>query len=184
MIFILLCLAIVLALQFIPVSYSLISSLNLGIAKEWGVLILSGFFYLSTKPRFAFKQTSLMMQTFWLPMLIALVFGLLYPPTQSPLLWYLLIIPISEELLFRGWYFSIASRVLPISKVIWVSALAFSIWHLQNYSMGLVFLAFQFVYTFFVGLWLGYVRSKSENVFLCIAFHVALNTVKSNFLSR
>lgn len=177
MIFVFLCLAVLLAMEFIPVSYTLLLSLNIGIPKEWGVLILSSLFYLSSKPTFAFKNTSSVLQTFWLPLLIALIFGLLYPPSKGPLLWYLLIIPVSEELLFRGWFFSMVLRVRQPQTAILLTASAFSIWHLQNYTMGIGFVLFQLAYTFCVGLWLGYVRWKSENIFLCIAFHVALNTI-------
>lgn len=128
-----------------------------------------------------------------LPILLSILFGLLEPSPRvslfnpehfRPALWFIVCIPLGEELLFRGWCFNLFTRLStkffslthPIPSAIVLSSLGFSLWHLQNLSQSpapLVF--FQVVYTFFTGLWLGYLRYHSGALLAPIAAHSALN---------
>ncbi len=104
---------------------------------------------------------------------------------QMSLAWYVLLIPFGEEFLFRGWIYQIGERFFrdrpgflttPFPASVWLSALAFSLWHLQNLSQdGAGMVAFQMGYTFFVGLWLGYLRWQSSGLFIPGCAHIALN---------
>jgi membrane protease YdiL (CAAX protease family) len=99
--------------------------------------------------------------------------------------WAWITIPLVEEILFRGWVFNLLNRIyrntflnaLPLfPAALWGQALAFSVWHLQNWgqlSMG--FLIFQLVYTFFVGLWLGFYRWQTNRIWLGLVAHLLLN---------
>jgi len=137
-----------------------------------------------------------LINTGWVPLAIATLFGLIHPspplwdfwPTEmgkEAVLWYLALAPLGEELLFRGLLFAVAWKLTrgrnltdtnPMPVAVWATALAFSVWHAQNLSSDpFGFVAFQVFYTFFVGLWLGYVRWKSGKLWLPIGFHVGLN---------
>lgn len=75
--------------------------------------------------------------------------------------------PIVEEFVFRGVTFRLARKV---SSRFWlancIQALAFGIAH-----MNLI----QGTYAFFLGLALGYVYGKYQNIWVCILFHGAIN---------
>ena len=104
---------------------------------------------------------------------------------RSWALWYLVVVPIGEELLFRGWLYKIIERLwpqrfftatnpLPLSLV--MPAIAFAIWHFQNLSQDpWRLVAFQVGYTFFAGLWLGFLRWKTSRLTFPILAHIALN---------
>lgn len=99
--------------------------------------------------------------------------------------WIVLIAPIGEELLFRGWVYNFAARVWghqPFSLTnslpapVWASAIAFSFWHLQNLAIGsLAFVGFQVAYTLFTGLWLGYLRYRTASLLPPLIAHICLN---------
>ena len=134
--------------------------------------------------------------TGWVPLLVAAIFGLLHPspplwdlwPTElgrRALLWYLLMAPIGEEILFRGVLYDLCRRFLgdrnatdtnPLPIAVWVTSLGFCLWHLQNLSVDAPLLvAFQIFYTFFTGLWLGMLRWKTGKLWLPLGFHCGLN---------
>lgn len=133
-----------------------------------------------------------------LPLFIALCFGYLHPGSPGLRLipggglapevwWYALFVPIGEELLFRGWLFALfeklwprrtASLTNPLPASVWLTSLAFSLWHLQNLARDPVpYVAFQCVYTLMTGLWLGYLRWKSGKLFPSILAHAAINAL-------
>lgn len=129
-----------------------------------------------------------------LPVLIALLFGHL---RQAPYdwasqmgsveaVWYVVFIPLGEEFLFRGWFYGVIHRIWPkflsatnpLPVAIWMSALAFSIWHLQNLnSTPLPLVGFQVLYTFCTGIWLGYLRWTSGKIYPAIMAHFSINFV-------
>ena len=133
-----------------------------------------------------------------LPILLALAFGLFrpppnllsrwdHPPAIQTWFWFLICVPIGEELLFRGWLYAIiervqgpiyATRTNPLPLALWMSSLAFSLWHLQNWGfLGASLTLFQVGYTFFTGLWLGVLRWKSRSLWPAIAAHIVINAL-------
>ena len=100
-------------------------------------------------------------------------------------IWYLVAVPIGEELLFRGWIYKIYETIAgqkpmtatnPLAVSIWMSAFCFSLWHSQNIVVeGWAFGLFQIFYTFFVGLWLGLLRERSGGLLGPVAAHILLN---------
>ncbi len=135
--------------------------------------------------------------TYFIPVTLALMYGWLFRPGPSLVfggataekLWHLALAPVGEELLFRGWFYSIlnqrydgkmATTTNPFPVAGWFSALAFSLWHLQNwgtYPNG--FVVFQLGYTFLAGLWFGLLRWRSGNVLHSILGHAAINFATS-----
>ncbi len=127
-----------------------------------------------------------------LPLVIALIYGLVRRYFMAPLagpnwMWTLVCIPLGEEYLFRGWFYGIVSRTHagkrwsatnPLPVELWMSALAFSLWHLQNWDFaGAPVTLFQVAYTFFVGLWLGVLRWKTKTMTAPILAHFAINAL-------
>lgn len=101
--------------------------------------------------------------------------------------WYLIFIPIGEEFLFRGWLFHLTERIWPATLFtatnpfpisVWVTSIAFSLWHTQNlHSSAWGLVLFQVAYTFLTGFWLGYMRWKSGLIWPGIIAHFAINAV-------
>lgn len=137
-----------------------------------------------------------------IPILVALIYSYFTP--QRPMLmemlfdrrdsqilnffvWYAICIPIGEELLFRKWLFCWASRWFgdkswpdtnPLPVVLWISALGFSIWHLQNLDQqSTSVVLFEVIYTFAAGIWLGYLRLLTGRLWPCVAAHLVINAV-------
>lgn len=130
-----------------------------------------------------------------LPILVGFAYGyfqeassfLLLFGTPSGLLdvmWYLIFVPIGEELLFRGWFYHILDRLWPLNATatnplplaLWMSSLAFALWHLQNLTLDpLPLVVFQTLYTFLTGMWLGTLRWRSGRLLPCVAAHILLN---------
>lgn len=81
--------------------------------------------------------------------------------------------PVGEELLCRGIIFRLAGKV---SKRFWIAnsiqALAFGIIH-GNLVQG--------TYAFFIGLVLGYIYGKYQNIWICMLLHSVINLI-SNFI--
>ncbi len=135
--------------------------------------------------------------TFVLPLLIAFLYGMFLRPGPSliraglspDLLWYLIAVPLGEELLFRGWFYDLLDRryegrmatvTNPFPIAGWFSTLAFALWHLQNQDVSSPgFLAFQLGYTFLAGLWLSLLRWRTGGISASIVGHVAINVVAS-----
>lgn len=125
-----------------------------------------------------------------LPLLIALIFGVVkrryaLPSSGNNWMWICLAIPLGEECLFRGWVYRLVNSYTrgayltatnPLPAAVWASSLAFSLWHIQNaplLSSG--FLAFQLVYTFWAGVWLGVLRWQTGGITVPILAHAAIN---------
>jgi membrane protease YdiL (CAAX protease family) len=161
--------------------------------------LLAVFFHVSIPRRhFGVSQkvsTRTLVQMSLLPMVVALVFGgvrsgpsVISTPwaIMQPVLWWNVIcISVGEEAIFRGWYYTLMERLyprrffsvtLPLPVSVWASAFAFSIWHLQNAGVEPpAFVAFQMIYTFFIGLWLGFLRWKKDGIWAPILAHALLN---------
>jgi len=137
-----------------------------------------------------------LINTGWIPLSIALLFGYFHPapplwelwPTdlgKKAVLWYLILAPVGEELLFRGLIYDVTNYVSkgrwltatnPLPVAAWVTAFGFSLWHAQNFSTDpAALVGFQMFYTFFVGLWFGFLRWKSGKLWLGLGFHCGLN---------
>lgn len=72
--------------------------------------------------------------------------------------------PIAEEVIFRKWTFDFLKKKTKYYNVI--QALIFALWH--KYFM-------QKVYTFILGVFLGNVKDKKGNIWLCIYLHMLFN---------
>jgi membrane protease YdiL (CAAX protease family) len=132
-----------------------------------------------------------------LPILLAFLFGFFddFPgltqgiPGDSRLLWALVwslgLSPLGEELVFRSGVYrlvdffypnTMASFTNPLPLCVWGSAIAFSLWHLQNWdTLGAVKTLFQCGYTFPVGLWLGWLRWRTGSLKPPLAAHFSIN---------
>lgn len=130
------------------------------------------------------------------PIVIGLLFGLYRNSTsflllwtsqsgQLDLFWYFLFVPIGEEVLFRGWVYEIVDRgwrgawataTNPLPLAVWMSSVSFAIWHVQNLGQDPgASVLWQMLYTFFTGMWLGYLRWRTGSLLPCIAGHIAIN---------
>lgn len=125
-----------------------------------------------------------------LPMMISCLFGaflagpsIIDGATLRMLLWPVILSPIGEEFLFRGWVYSLGERLFPKTLLtmanpfpvsVWLSAVAFSLWHLQN-PVGIGLVTFQMGYTFIVGLWFGAWRWHSGSIVGPVVAHIGLN---------
>ena len=160
--------------------------------------LICGIFYLSlprNKKTFTLPQWRHheWLATLPLALIIALIFGLLrhyyfgvrmLSPSRD-LLWYVLLIPLGEEWLFRGWIFQLNERIFPncylsltnpLPMSLWLSSTAFALWHLQNATLSNpAFMLFQLLYTFCTGLWLGYLRWKTGKITTPIMTHLLIN---------
>lgn len=155
---------------------------------------LAALFYFSMPLPKAIAQedTRSLLRTAPIPILLSFGLGLcLSNPTVfqtgigEEFFWYVLLVPVGEELLFRGWLYNVIEKwwpkrrftfTNPLPTAIWSSSLAFALWHLQNLgTMSVTHVLFQTAYTLFAGLWLGYLRWKSGGLALPIAMHSALN---------
>jgi membrane protease YdiL (CAAX protease family) len=183
---------------FVSLSYRLFSWV-LGPMNQLGFPLLALIFFVSLPdlpcPVFSRLSTKRLLTLCVLPIVISAGFGAtknvpLEFSSSSNLLWKQvtwawLIGPLGEELLFRGWLTSLLNRLnkntfLAIAPLVplslWGSAIAFSLWHIQNYEQGqLPFLIFQLGYTFFVGIWLGVVKWHTGKLWPCFLAHLLLN---------
>lgn len=72
--------------------------------------------------------------------------------------------PIAEEVIFRKWTFDFLKKKTKYYNII--QALIFALWH--RYFM-------QKIYTFILGVFLGNVKDKKGNIWLCIYLHMLFN---------
>lgn len=88
-----------------------------------------------------------------------------------------LVAPVIEELVFRGWLYSkLAQTKLGNIGALMLSAMLFTAVHTQyEHSVTLVMI-------FFLGLFLGYVRYKSNNISYSIAIHILFNSLSTLML--
>ncbi len=77
-----------------------------------------------------------------------------------------LVAPITEELLYRGFFLKIMSRVSQRFGI-FMSALFFSLAH-ENIAQGIL--------TFLVGILLGYIATKHDSIIPCIVVHFTINS--------
>jgi membrane protease YdiL (CAAX protease family) len=90
-----------------------------------------------------------------------------------PLLWFILLVaaPLGEELLFRGFMFTgLQSSGVGNPGAIIISAFVWAVIHIQYdvYGMGLILLG---------GLFLGFVRMKTNSVWICVCLHALMNLI-------
>jgi membrane protease YdiL (CAAX protease family) len=82
------------------------------------------------------------------------------------------IVPIMEELIFRGWLFTrLAATKLSSTGALIITTLVFTLIHAQ-YEQPMTFGVI-----FCLGLLLGYVRFKSQNISYCIMVHMLFNSL-------
>ncbi|MDY4964395.1 MAG: type II CAAX endopeptidase family protein [Ruminococcus callidus] len=77
-----------------------------------------------------------------------------------------LVAPITEELLYRGFFLKVMSRVSQRFGI-FMSALFFSLAH-ENIAQGIL--------TFLVGVLLGYIATKHDSIIPCILVHFTINS--------
>lgn len=83
-----------------------------------------------------------------------------------------LVIPIVEELIFRGWFFSqIAETKLGNIGALILSTIIFALIHSQYEQIS------TFIMLLLLSLLLGYVRYKSNNISYSIAIHIIFNSL-------
>ncbi len=151
----------------------------------------------SRAPQPVIEPLRSLLPSFVLPIAIAFIFGIVLrnqflvssQNTLQDLFWFVVCIPWGEELLFRGWFWAVFKSLFkghfftltnPLPAELVFSSLAFSLWHLQNYSQfSLSFLLFQLLYTFLTGLWLGYLRWKTGKITSSVLAHVLINLATS-----
>jgi len=133
-----------------------------------------------------------------LPMILAFGFGLMQGShnffsrvfqhtSMEGWLWYLVCAPVGEEFLFRGWVYAVVQRTHgktwltatnPLPLALWMSAVAFALWHFQNWAyLGASATLLQVGYTFFTGLWLGVLRWKTKSLWAPMAAHLMINAL-------
>jgi membrane protease YdiL (CAAX protease family) len=163
---------------------------------------VSALFYLSIPKRARISSGSStpwlkVLPSFYIPLLIAFIFGWVQrshfsvkveSPTQE-LFWFLLCIPLGEELLFRGWLWSLFTALFkekfftltnPLPSQLVFTSLTFSLWHLQNmHHVSFAFLSFQLLYTLLTGLWLGYLRWRTNKILVSTMAHALINLTAS-----
>lgn len=102
-----------------------------------------------------------------------------YSDVRYPLI-FTLLIPITEEIIFRGWVFEISDRVWGASNrliPVFMSATLFGLHHLQYYGFHLGrFALFQVAYTILLGLALGHLRWKTGSIYAGLVLHIGMNT--------
>lgn len=82
-----------------------------------------------------------------------------------------IVAPVTEELLFRGFFLKNLSRVSQRFGII-ASAVLFGLWH-ENLA--------QFVLAFLVGIFMGYITVKHNSILPAIAAHMTVNTASELF---
>ncbi|MBQ7004202.1 MAG: CPBP family intramembrane metalloprotease [Oscillospiraceae bacterium] len=82
-----------------------------------------------------------------------------------------IVAPVTEELLFRGFFLKNLSRVSQRFGIV-MSAVLFGLWH-ENIA--------QFVLAFFVGIFMGYITVKHNSIVPAIICHMTVNTASELF---
>lgn len=93
--------------------------------------------------------------------------------------------PIGEEIIFRGAFFTWIKEVLTdlytdreslIRRLtIIFSAITFGAWHIPNVTVQPSFTVFQIIYTTIIGFIFGYLRNKTDSIYICIFIHMIIN---------
>lgn len=79
-----------------------------------------------------------------------------------------IIVPVCEELLFRGVLIKRLTEKMSYNAAIFVSAFLFGVYH-----MNLI----QFCYAFMMGIIMGFVMKRENNIFAPVCFHMGANVV-------
>lgn len=79
-----------------------------------------------------------------------------------------LLAPICEELAFRGVAYKSARKIMPAGWAIFIQAVLFAAYHMN---------ALQSCYTFVVGVALGYLMYRYDNIFVSIFIHMIYNFI-------
>ncbi len=184
---------IIFAFEFIPLSnmiYEKVSSFLISPFLHEIIFVLLAFiFYISLPTQKNLKKNYIpLIKSSFLPLTISFIFGQIVNTAKTLnllVIWEILLDPIGEELLFRGWLFELIKRIskdhfltltnpTPICSI--ASSLAFSIWHIQNIeAYGPTFTIFQLCYTFFLGLWLSHLKLNSGTILWPIIAHIVIN---------
>jgi membrane protease YdiL (CAAX protease family) len=99
-----------------------------------------------------------------------------------------LISPFAQDLVFTGYLYGMFEPAfpgaihpaIPLQRALILSTVFFSLWHLPNFiSLMPGYVAFQLVYTFFGGLWVGLARQWTGSVLYGVAVHMACNFIGS-----
>lgn len=170
---------------------------------EMSLFALSSFFFFYSLPEKArtlkgdHPSVSSRLPSLVIPTLIAFIFGyalrsqfLIHSQERAQdIFWFVFCIPIGEELLFRGWVWTVLRSLFkqklfsitnPLPAELIFSSVAFSLWHIQNLGrVSVLFLFFQVLYTFFTGVWLGYLRWTTGKITLSILAHFLINLAAS-----
>lgn len=85
-----------------------------------------------------------------------------------------IVVPLTEEVIYRGIIFNRIKKYLDANKAIIISSLLFGLFHL-NLMQGL--------YAFIIGLIMGYMYYKFENIWAPIVLHMAINQLTVIFAS-
>jgi membrane protease YdiL (CAAX protease family) len=94
---------------------------------------------------------------------------------------FFLIIPLVEELIFRGFIYGTLEKFGKYSPII-VSSILFGLHHLQysNFSIT-TFIVFQILYTLSLGLLFGKIRKLSGSIYVSLLLHILINFVVLKF---
>ncbi|GAB3345486.1 CPBP family intramembrane glutamic endopeptidase [Marilutibacter aestuarii] len=96
----------------------------------------------------------------------------------------LLVAPVCEEMIFRGWAFEWLRKWFSPNAVLWVSSLAFTLFHPKAIDNGsLEFTVLTFGYYLMTGLYLGLVRIRTGSLLACMVAHFLLNLVVELYLA-
>ncbi len=76
--------------------------------------------------------------------------------------------PIIEEIIFRCIIFTELTKVTTVRNTIIIQAVLFGIFHANIY---------QFIYAFFIGILLGYIYAKTNNILITIIAHMVNNAL-------
>lgn len=94
------------------------------------------------------------------------------------------VIPLAEELFFRGFLFATVDQVFPrrfvllgksVSSATILTAVGFSAWHLGGLTMPQGYIWFQLVYTFVAGFLWGILRERTGSIWSGWFIHAAVN---------
>jgi len=139
---------------------------------------------------FLFVAAAFSASGFLLKMLIAEQHWQLNPEWTTKLIavgvWFNLKSVLFEELIFRGALLYILIKKLGATKAIWISAIAFGVYHwfsLELFGNPVAMLIY-FVITGAMGLVLAYGYSKTQSLYVPIAIHFGWNAVQQVMFSK
>ncbi len=105
-----------------------------------------------------------------------------YSVVQS--FWYHLKSAITEDLIFRGALLYILIKRIGMQKAIFVSAVAFGVYHLISYGIigsGIILLLYVLITTGFTGYVWAYTYAKTKSIMMPLGFHLGWNFITTFF---